>query len=204
MTKNEINDLLHEIKAIGSNFQDAFDRLAAMVHSIVDQNEDKQDQINNLLRNVEEKATTISTLRQDNTAAYSRAVQAENRGWDLEQQLKRASDEYTAMDTANFYLRQTVSKLEEELAELRPFRQLLGDRDRALEVSQIALAEHNETIRKLHEVILTVASSVDSVVNPKPEPKPVQATSPSPEPSTAHHSETGYGNYSQPQHVANF
>lgn len=179
MTKHEILEALNAIRSTGKDFFAACDKLASMIENMAAANDRLLSIIADHEATIRAKDEKIARLAQDNDEAHSRAIKSENNAWEMQQKVNTTQAEVETVNSAMASLSTQLRDAQAELAELRPFRSLSTDLSRERELV-VALREE---VRKLHEVILTVATSVDPVVNPS-KPKVPNETYPHPVPNS--------------------
>lgn len=167
MNKTEIMSALDAVRQAGQGFTQAFNRLADVVESMASDHESLLGIIRDHESTINHKNDRIAELNKDNAEVYGRAQKAETSAWNLTQEQGRLKNDNAKQSEVIADYTKALYDRNEELTELRPFRDAKTSLERDLSERDATIAELRAEIGKLHEVILNVATSVDVVVNPR-------------------------------------
>jgi chromosome segregation ATPase len=178
MTKQEILDVIAEVRRIGDNFAKSFEHLAQAVESMANSNADLESLCAQHVKSLAAKDDMIRAVSRDREETYSRAVTAETQAWEFSQQIVKLKSDLEHSIDAREALAKVIETQEVELSELRPFRHHVVRLEREAVDHQATVSQLRAEVDRLLEVILKVATTVDSATAPaKPaEAKPVEVS----------------------------
>jgi chromosome segregation ATPase len=211
MNHSQITDALNAVRTAGHEFTKAFNNLSDVIEAMAQEHTDLIGEVLAKDKMIADRDETLATMRKEIDSTYSRAIKAEHDGWELAQTLAQTKQ---ARDTFEMDFKvacSTNQTLQRELDELRPFRQTVDNMGRDLSAREDTITSLRSEVSKLLEIILNVATSVDSVVN-KPKAEDIArvepgvvtfGTSPPDSPQTVVHKEDdqGYPLHSYPRAV---
>jgi len=180
-TKDQIMNFVNDVKAAQSNLSAAFITLTNAIINLVNDRDAKAITIDGMNVTLSDKDKRIASALANAQEAQDRAVAAESRGFQLEQDLSRRDRDLAHAKAEIERLEKTNEAYLSELVELRPSRSRIDALSRDVQHYLGEIAGLKNERRKLHEVILTIATTVDPVVNPVAEVKPTPTPTPEPE-----------------------
>lgn len=171
MNKHEIIDALNAVRTAGHEFTKAFNTLSDVIEAMAGENEKLELTLETAHQIISEKDAAIATMRKEIDSTYARAIKAEHDGWEVTQTLARTNNELAEVRDRYRVEKDCLVVAQAELSDLRPFRSTVDKLNLDLASREDTITSLRSEVSKLLEIILNVATSVDSVVNkPKDEP----------------------------------
>lgn len=168
---NHIIEALNAVRTAGQEFTKSFNNLADIIETMASENESLHATIKSQDQMILAANRVAIEADERCKAEHARAIKAEHDGWEVAQTLARAKEEFDTLSNLNASNLNTIAKYEVELHELHPFRSTVDKLNLDLATHQDTITTLRSEVSKLLEIILNVATSVDSVVNkPKEEP----------------------------------